>query len=233
MSKPLLLYAAPTMNGYPISAFLEELKAIYPGVDYDVELIDIYGTRHKEPWFTKLNPNARIPVLVDRSRNDFVVFETSAILLYLVQHYDKHQRFGFDPVKHSDDYSELLQWLFFVHGGLGPMQGQSHHFLRTAPEDLPYAKLRYVEETKRLYGVLEIRLKDRDYLVGPGRGHYTIADIKAWPWVTRHTVAGIDTLDEWPNLKTWLQRCVDREGTARGRSVLNPEDNKPHIPACA
>ncbi|KAF8634295.1 hypothetical protein AX17_004248 [Amanita inopinata Kibby_2008] len=201
MSKPFLLYAAPTPNGYPISTLLEELKAIYPGIEYDVDLIEIWGNRHKEPWYIKMNPNGRIPVLVDRSRNDFVVFETSAILLYLVQHYDKDFKFGFDPAKDADNYSELLQWLFFSHGGLGPMQGQAHHFLRYAPEDIPYAKKRYLEETKRLYGVFEIRLKDRDYLVGPGRGHFTVADVKAWPWVNRHANATIETLDEWPNVK--------------------------------
>ncbi|KAK2464783.1 hypothetical protein APHAL10511_003201 [Amanita phalloides] len=221
-NKRFLLYAAPTPNGYPISVFLEELKAVYPGIDYDVELIEIWGTRHKEPWYLKLNPNGRIPVLVDRSRNDFAVFETSAILLYLVQHYDKDFKFGFHSIEHADEYSVLLQWLFFAHGGVGPMQGQAHHFINYAKEDLPYAKKRYGDEVRRLYGVLELRLKDREYLAGLDKGHYTIADIKTWPWVNRHTYAGIETLDEWPNVKAWLKRSVEREGTKRGQAVLNP-----------
>jgi len=216
----LLLYAASTPNGLPITAFLEELKAIYPGIAYDVELIDLRGTRHKEPWYLKLNPNGRIPVLVDRSRNDFAVFETSAILLYLAQHYDKDLKFGFNPIKDADEYSVVLQWLFFSHGGLGPMQGQAHHFLHFAPEDIPYGKKRYNNEVKRLYGVFELRLKDREYLAGPGKGHYTIADVKAWPWVNRHANADIPTLDEWPNVKAWLQRCVEREGSKRGQEQL-------------
>ncbi|KAF8697084.1 hypothetical protein AX14_001467 [Amanita brunnescens Koide BX004] len=220
--KRFLLYAAPTPNGYPISAFLEELKAIYPGIDYDVDLINIWETRHKEPWYLKLNPNGRIPVLVDRSRNDFTVFETSAILLYLAQHYDKDFKFGFHPINDADEYSVALQWLFFSHGGLGPMQGQAHHFLHYAPEDIPYGKKRYGDEVKRLYGVFEIRLKDREYLAGPGKGHYTIADVKAWPWVNIHNRAGIPSLDEWPNVKAWLQRSVEREGSKRGREILNP-----------
>ncbi|KAF8625308.1 hypothetical protein AX15_005439 [Amanita polypyramis BW_CC] len=187
-----------------------------------VELIEIWGGRHKEPWFIEMNPNGRIPVLVDRSRNNFTIFETSAILLYLVQHYDKDYKFGFHPINDADEYSVLLQWLFFAHGGIGPMQGQANHFVRFAPEDIPYAKKRYVEEIKRLYGVLEIRLKDRDYLAGPGRGHYTIADIKAWPWVNIHAFSSVETLDEWPNVKAWLARALEREATARGRAALNP-----------
>ncbi|KAF8625303.1 hypothetical protein AX15_005436 [Amanita polypyramis BW_CC] len=220
--KRFLLYAAPTPNGYPISVFLEELKAVYPDIEYDVELIEIWGTRHKEPWYIKMNPNGRIPVLVDRSRNNFTVFETSAVLLYLAQHYDKEHKFSFHPTNDADEYSVSLQWLFFAHGGIGPMQGQAHHFLRYSKEDLAYPKKRYVEETKRLYGVLEIRLKDRDYLAGPGRGNYTIADLKAWPWVNRHSYASIETLDEWPNVKAWLARAVERDATKRGQDILNP-----------
>lgn len=139
-------------------------------------------------------------MLVDRSRDNFVVFETAAILIYLAHHYDTKKEFFFDPVTEPNDYSELLQWIFFAHGGVGPMQGQSNHFHRAAPEDIPYAKKRmtdsafllaavantvlgYMEETKRLYGVLEIRLsKNRDWLAGPGRGKLSIADFNVAPW---------------------------------------------------
>lgn len=181
-TKPLVLYTAGTPNGYQTTIFLEELKAVNPNVDYDTVKIDISKNVQKEPWFLKLNPNGRIPTLVDRSRGDFAVFETAAINLYLAQQYDKEFQFWFNPLEDSNDYSEMLQWIFFAHGGVGPMQGQSNHFNRYAPESIPYAKKRYFEETKRLYGVLQLRLADRDWLAGPGRGKYSLADIKAYPW---------------------------------------------------
>lgn len=218
-NKPFILYTAATPNGFQASVFLEELKAIYPSIEYDIEKIDISKNVQKEPWFIKLNPNGRIPVLVDQSRDNFPVFETAAILLYLAHNYDKDQKFWYDPITHPKEYSEILQWIFFAHGGIGPMQGQANHFNRFAPEDIPYAKTRYIEETKRLYGVLEIRLADRDYLVGPGRGKYTIADIKAFPWVKIHAFAGIQSLDEWPNVKAWLARGVERPAAQAGFEV--------------
>ncbi|KAJ3510301.1 hypothetical protein NLJ89_g4760 [Agrocybe chaxingu] len=161
-------------------------EIINPSIDYDVEKINFAQNTQKEPWFIKLNPNGRIPTIIDRSRNNFAVFETAAINLYLAQHYDKGYVFWFDPTKEPDNYSEMLQWIFFAHGGVGPMQGQANHFNKFAPEDIPYAKKRYTEETKRLFGVLEIRLKDRDYLAGSGRGKYSLADIKAFPWPGSH-----------------------------------------------
>jgi len=208
--KPFILYFHGTPNGLNIAVFLEELKTVYPSIAYDVEKVDISKNVQKEPWFIKLNPNGRIPVLVDRSRDNFVVFESSAILLYLAHNYDKDFKFWYNPVSNPNEYSELLQWLFFAHGGVGPMQGQANWFVRFATEDIPYAKKRYIDETKRLYGVLEIRLADRDWLVGPGRGKYTLADVKAAPWVKIHPFASIDTLDEWPNVKAWLERALAR-----------------------
>jgi len=219
MSKPLVLYTFPTPNGTKVSCFIEELKTVYPTVDYDVESVNISKNVQKEPWFIKLNPNGRIPVLVDRSRNNFAVFETSAILLYLQQHYDKDNKFGWDSSANPDEYSEVLQWTFFTHGGIGPMQGQLNHF-RRAPETIPYAINRYLEETKRLYGVLEIRLsQDRDWLVGPGRGMFSIADINAISWVRFHAFGGIETLDEWPNVKKWVESALARPGFAAGIDV--------------
>ncbi|KAG0704305.1 thioredoxin-like protein [Suillus ampliporus] len=205
MSKPFVLYTAGTPNGRKVSVFLEELKAIYGSkLDYDVEKIDISSNIQKEPWFIKLNPNGRIPVLVDRQREDFVVFETAAILLYLEQHYDPERKFGFDPVKQPNEYSEMLQWIFWAHGGVGPMQGQSNHFNRYAPEDIPYAKKR-----AGLYGVIEIRLK----------GTYSAADINVFPWIRIHQFAGIESIDEWPNLKTWVERIEARRPVQAGVAV--------------
>ncbi|THH06807.1 hypothetical protein EW146_g9500 [Bondarzewia mesenterica] len=245
--KPLTLYTGNTPNGYKVSVFLEELKLAYGGPDYDlfstsihdlltyhetrisatccsVFRIDIWTNIQKEPWFIKLNPNGRIPTLTDRSRGNFNVFETAAILLYLEQHYDKERRFSFDPVKEANDYSEMLQWIFFVHGGVGPMQGQAHFFTHYAAEDIPYAKQRYVNEAKRLYGVLEIRLKDRDYLAGPGRGKYSLADMNAWPWVRLHDYAVSQTLDEWPHVKAWVEKIVARPGAQAG--ILVPPERR-------
>jgi len=219
-TKPLLLYTGNTPNGHKVTVFLEELKREYPNVDYDYELIDISTNRQKEPWFIALNPNGRIPVLVDRSRDNFVVFETAAILLYLAQHYDTEKKFYFPFETSPNDWSETLQWIFFAHGGVGPMQGQSNHFHRYAKEDIPYAKTRYLEETKRLYGVLEIRLSNRDWLAGPGRGKLSIADFNVSPWVRVHSYANVENLDEWPNVKAWLNRLLEREGFKAGVAPL-------------
>jgi len=217
-TKPFLLYTWKTPNGHKVSIHLEELKAAY-GLDYDVHSIDISKNIQKEPWFIKLNPNGRIPVLVDRSRDDFVVFETAAILLYLAQHYDKDAKFIFRQDTQPNDYSEMLQWIFFAHGGVGPMQGQSNHFHKYAPEDLPYAKKRYLNETKRLYGVLDIRLNGRDWLAGPGRGTYSIADINVFPWIRGHQFAEVPSLDEWPNLKAWFDRVLERPAVQAGLGI--------------
>jgi len=218
-SKPFLLYTATTPNGFQTSIFFEELKAVYPGIQYDVFPIDISKNTQKEPWFLKINPNGRIPALVDRNRDDFVVFETAAIMLYLAQHYDKDNVLWFDPVTDPNDYSELLQWTLFSHAGIGPMQGQANHFHLFAPENVPYGKKRYTDETKRLYGVLEARLTGRDWFAGPGRGKFTIADIKPFPWVRGHPRAAIETLDEFPNLKAWLDRVANRPAVQAGLKV--------------
>ncbi|KAJ8462848.1 hypothetical protein ONZ51_g10630 [Trametes cubensis] len=219
MTSGILYYAAPTPNGHKVSVFLEELKAAY-GLEYEIKRIDITKGTQKEPWFIKLNPNGRIPVIIDHNRNDFVVFESAAILLYLQQHYDKENKFGFDKDTDPDNWSEMLQWIFFAHGGVGPMQGQANFFYNYATEDIPYAKKRYHEETKRLYGVLEIRLEDRDYLAGPGRGVYSVADINVIPWIRFYKKAGIESLDEWPHLKAWVDRSFARAGFQAGIDVL-------------
>ncbi|KAA1469762.1 glutathione S-transferase-like protein [Dentipellis sp. KUC8613] len=220
--KPLLLFTGRAPNGFKVTILLEELKAAYGGPQYDVFEIDIWATVHKEPWFIKLNPNGRIPTLTDRARGGFNVFESAAILLYLEQHYDPEKRFGFDPEEEANDYSEMLQWIFFTHGGIGPMQGQAQWFVHYAPEDIPYAKERYVNETKRLYGVLEFRLRDRDYLAGPGRGKYTLADMNALPWVGMHEYATIPTLEEWPNVKAWVERIRARP-TVKAAILVPPK----------
>jgi len=218
--KPIVLYAAPTPNGYKASTFLEELRAHYGGPDYELVRIDLSKNVQKEPWYIKINPNGRIPAITDRSRDNFNVFESAAILLYLAQHYDKDHVFWFDP---SDPhYSEMLQWIFFAHGGVGPMQGQAGFFTFGTKEDIPFARERYVNETKRLYGVLEIRLSEegREYLAGPGPGKPSIADFNVYPWIAVHARTIAKTLDEWPKLKAWYERINAREGVQAGLQVL-------------
>ncbi|KAI0035324.1 glutathione S-transferase-like protein [Vararia minispora EC-137] len=221
---PLKLYTARTPSGFKVTIMLEELKAAYPEVDYEAISIDISRNEQKQDWYLKLNPNAVIPTLVDCSREDFIVTESSAILLYLVQHYDREMKFTFDPVTEADDYSEMLQWIFFVHGGVGPMEGQIFFFKYLSPEKIPYAIDRYVNETKRLYSVVEIRLKDRDWLAGPGRGKFSVADCNLWAWVRMHGLTVAQTLDEWPALKAWSECILARPAALAGANIP-PEGN--------
>ncbi|PVF99687.1 glutathione S-transferase [Serendipita vermifera] len=202
VSKDLVFYTAATANGKKVSVFLEELKSAY-GVDYSVEKIDLYKSVQKEPWFIAINPNGRIPALVDNTNKGFK--------------YDKDRKFSFEPG--SDDESEMLQWIFFTHGGIGPMQGQLNWFTKLAPEKIPYAIERYLNETKRLYSVLEIRLKDRDYLAGPDRGTYSLADMNCFPWVNGHGYSGIESLDPWPGVKAWTERLKARPQLLAGLAV--------------
>ncbi|KAG8750446.1 glutathione S- transferase, nitrogen catabolite repression regulator [Ceratobasidium sp. 428] len=218
-----LLYTATTPNGYKPSILLEELKDAYDGFNYDFQNISFTDNEQKQPWFLKINPNGRIPALVDRSRGDFKVFESAGILLYLAQHYDKENKFSYDPVKDADLYSEQLQWIFFTHGGIGPMQGQANHFFRYAPEKIPYGINRYINETKRLYSVLNDRLTDREYLVGPGKGQYGLADINAFPWVRIWRWAGIDSLNDFPNVEAWLKRISERPQVKKGLDIPTPQ----------
>lgn len=174
----------------------------------------------KEPWYTKLNPNGRIPVIVDHDRNSFPVMEGAAILTYLTRHYDPEHYFSFtDP----DDLSRVEQWIAWQHGGMGPMQGQANHFYRLAKERIPYPTQRYVGETERLYGVLDKHLADRDYIVGPGKGKYSIADIANFGWVNWSYFAGVD-VKGFKNLSGWCDRLNEREAVKKGIQV--PQESK-------
>ncbi|KAJ3357422.1 hypothetical protein HDU83_007353 [Entophlyctis luteolus] len=206
------LYTVGTPNGHKASIALEELKARY-GVDYKVYPISFAKNEQKEPWFLKINPNGRIPAIIDHKRNDFAVFESGAILLYLAEHYDP------DNILLSADAnkkSEAIQWLMWQMGGLGPMQGQANHFNRYAPEKIPYAIERYQNETARLYGVMENHLSDgREYLAGD----YSIADIACFSWVASHEWATNKDLSQFPNLDAWLHRLSKRETVVAGMDV--------------
>jgi len=197
------LYTAGTPNGHKVSIALEEV-----GLAYKVHAIDLSQRQQKEDWYLELNPNGRIPTIVDRELGDFVVFESGAILLYLAE------KTGQLLPADSAARSQVIQWLMFQMGGIGPMQGQANVFYRYAPEPIPYAIERYQKETRRLYEVLDRRLHDRDYLAGD----YTIADIASFPWVRIHDWSGV-SLEGFDNLERWLARIEARPAVQRGLAV--------------
>ncbi|KAF1354600.1 glutathione S-transferase [Delphinella strobiligena] len=192
---------------------LEELKERY-GVDYVYQSISIMDNIQKEPWFTKLGPNGRIPVLVDHDKGGLSIQEGSAILAYLTRHYDPEHKFSFteDP-----QLPKCEQWVAWQHGGLGPMQGQANHFYRLAKERIPYPTQRYVGETERLFGILDNQLSQNNYLVG---NKYSIADIASFSWVNLAYFSGVD-LTQFPNLEKWWKRINDRPAVKAGTSVPN------------
>ncbi|KAI1486816.1 glutathione S-transferase [Biscogniauxia mediterranea] len=209
----LLTFGTP--NGYKASVLLEELKEAY-GKEYTWQSINILNNVQKEPWFLAINPNGRIPAIVDHDRGGFPVFEGIAILGYLTRLYDPEHKFSF-PVD-SDDYTVAEEWIGWQHGGLGPMQGQANHFLSFAKEKIPYATQRYVGESERLYGILDKRLEGRDFIVGPGRGKYSIADISILGWANIAVFSGVN-LDLFPNVKKWIARCLERPAVQKGFAV--------------
>jgi glutathione S-transferase len=202
------LYTAPTPNGHKVSIMLEEL-----GLPYEVRAIRLPDNEQKEPWYTALNPNGRIPTIVDRDNDGFTVFESGAILIYLAEKTGS-TLLPQDPKKRS----QVLQWLMFQMAGVGPMQGQAHVFVRYAPERIEYAITRYTEEVKRLYTILDRRLEGRDYLCDD----YSIADIATWPWVRIHFWADV-SIDDLPNLQRWRDRIRERPAVERGIAVPGKE----------
>ena len=197
------LYTAPTPNGYKVSILLEELK-----LPYNVVSIELEKKEQKKTEFLKLNPNGRIPIIVDHENNDFTVFESGAILIYLAEKSGKF--LSSDP----NGRSVTLQWLMFQMGGIGPMQGQAHVFYRYAPEKIEYAIERYQKETLRLYTVLDTQLKEHEYLTGD----LSIADIATWPWVRIYGWAGLD-IGNLPHLQRWLDVLAKRPAFQQGIEV--------------
>jgi len=211
MSKPTLtLYTFASPHGKSVSVALEELD-----LTYDVKVLNFQEKEQKSDWYLKINPNGRSPALVDHSNGDYAVFESSAILLYLAQRFDHEHKISYDPIKEFNLYNEDIQWLFFAHGGIGPIQGQASHFLKFCPEDILYAQLRFVDEVKRLYSVVEKRLEGREWLVG---SHYGLADIKSFVWLMGGPFVEVD-LEPYPNVRAWLQRIKDRPKTYKGLGV--------------
>ncbi|MBL4767442.1 MAG: glutathione S-transferase N-terminal domain-containing protein [Rhodobacteraceae bacterium] len=201
------LYTAATPNGFKISIALEEM-----GLDYQVHAIDLGGGWQKSPEFLALNPNGRIPAIIDRDNGDLTIFESGAILIYLAE---KTGKLMPTDVRGRMD---VIQWLMFQMGGVGPMQGQAHVFFRYFPEKIQPAIDRYQHETKRLYSVLNSQLAQKDYLAGAGRGAYSIADIANWTWVRSYDWAGVE-IDDLPHLKAWLDRIAERPAAARGVTI--------------
>ena len=199
------LYTWGTPNGRKVSILLEEL-----GLPYAVHAVDISKRQQFEPTFLAVNPNGKIPAIVDQDAEGgpFAVFESGAILMYLAE---KTGRFWPKPLR--ERYA-VTQWLMFQMGGLGPMAGQGHHFRRAAPEQIPYAVERYGNETRRIYGVMDKRVAGERYLAG----EYSIADMACYPWIARHEWQQID-LTEFPNLKRWFDELTDRPAVVKGMAV--------------
>ncbi|KAF5678682.1 glutathione S-transferase [Fusarium heterosporum] len=212
----ITLYTEGTPNGLKASIVLEEL-----GLDYKVVTLDFSKHEQKEPWFLEINPNGRIPALTDKDENgnEIKVFESGAILLYLVAKYDKDNKvsYPFDTKEHW----ETVSWLMWQMGGLGPMQGQANHFTRYAPEKLEYPINRYVNETHRLYRTLDRHLakSQTGYIVGD---RVTVADISVWPWIAAHNFSGLPSISGYPQISKWFNNLLKRPGFEAGRNVPRP-----------
>lgn len=201
------LYTWPTPNGHKVQIMLEEV-----GLPYSVHPIDITQGAQFDPTYLALNPNNKVPTIVDEEGPDgkpITVFETGAILIHLAE---KTGRFMSSDLRAR---SEVLQWLMWQMGGLGPMLGQAQHFYRCATEKVPYGIERYTKEGRRLLRVMEKRLGDRDFLAGD----YSIADIACFPWVRIHKMAN-QSLDDLPRVSRWYSTIRSRSAVERGIKLL-------------
>ena len=201
------LYTAATMNGYKPVIFLEEA-----GAAYDVTSVDFSKEDQKKPDYLTLNPNGRIPTIIDRGNDDFAVFESGAILWYLAEKYDR-----FLPTAPKEK-SETLQWLMFQMAGVGPMMGQAMYFQRIAApngHNEPFSIDRYKSETRRLLGVMNTRLATHDWLAA---GQYTIADMATYPWARAHSFANV-SIDGLDHLQAWLDRMDARPAVQRALTI--------------
>lgn len=207
------LYTWSTPNGRKVSIALEEM-----GLPYEVHPIDISKGAQFDPEFLKVSPNNKIPAIHDRDTG-LSLMESGAILMYLAMKTDKFLPTAFESRWH------VIEWLMWQMGGVGPMLGQVHHFVRFNPGKAPYAEERYLKEAHRLYGVLDRRLAGRDFIVD----EYSIADIATFPWIARFDWQGID-LNEFPNVKRWYLALSSRPAVQRGYIVPSDAQKIP-IPA--
>jgi GSH-dependent disulfide-bond oxidoreductase len=211
------LYYWTTPNGHKITMFLEE-----SGLAYRIVPVNISSGAQFEPAFLAISPNNRIPAIVDHEPADrgppLSLFESGAILLYLAE--KTGQLLPADPRGRS----QVTQWLFWQMANLGPMAGQNHHFARYAPEKIPYAIERYVKETNRLYGVLNKRLAEREFIAD----QYSIADIAAYPWIVPHEAQG-QKLEDFPHLRRWFNAIHDRPATVRAYEKAAAINTQPTV----
>ena len=210
------LYTAPTPNGYKVSITLEEL-----GLPYTVHVLNLSEGEQKRPEFLEINPNGRIPAIVDRGNGDFPVFESGAIMLYLAERAAR--------LIPSDEKgrSRVVQWLMFQMGGLGPMMGQANVFTRYFPEQIPPVIDRYLRESRRLLEVLDRRLADNEYLAGD----YSIADIANFCWARTHAWPGVD-VSGLDHLQRWLDSIAARPAVQRGlQKPPRPENVEAQVEA--
>jgi GSH-dependent disulfide-bond oxidoreductase len=196
------LYTFTTPNGRKVSIMLEEIE-----LPYNVHKIDIIKGEQFTPEYIAINPNSKIPAIAD-SDTGINVFESGAILIYLAEKTGKLL-----PTDQKNRF-QVIEWLMFQMGGVGPMFGQLNHFKRFAPEKIPYAIERYEKETLRLYSVLDRQLADNEYI----SGDYSIADIATYPWVAIYEMQGL-TLDNYPNVKRWVETVKQRPAVARGMAI--------------
>ena len=197
------LYTAPTPNGWKVAMALEELKA-----KYETQLIDLQSGEQQTNWFLQINPNGRIPVLEKLGEGHIVIFDSNAILIYLAEN------FGQLLPNNEPDRSIVLQWVMFQASGIGPMQGQAVVFERYFPDDVPAARKRYHNETRRLYEVLDVRLSHSEWLAKD----FSIADIANWSWIRSHKWARIGT-DGLDNLERWIGQMRMRPACERGLNI--------------
>ena len=207
------LYTAPTPNGRKVSIALEEM-----GLPYTVHAIDLAKGEQKTPEFLAINPNGRIPAIVDREAGDFPLFESGAILLWLAE------KSGLFLPAEAKARSVVLQWLFFQVGGIGPMMGQANVFYRYAEEKIPYAIERYQREGRRLFEVYDRRLAEHEFLAGD----YSIADMATWPWIVTHEWSGIE-VEGLEHLQRWLKVIGERPAVQRGMDVTKPWNPRPNV----
>ncbi|MFT6625049.1 MAG: GST-like protein [Cycloclasticus sp.] len=201
------VYTSATPNGHKVTIALEELQ-----LPYQVHQIHLFENEQKTPEFLALNPNGRIPVIVDRDNNDLTIFESGAILLYLADKTGKLM--PTDPTR----YWQAMQWLMFQMGGVGPMMGQANVFYRYFEEKIPAAIDRYQNEVRRLFSVLDGRLKDHEYLADD----YSIADIANWSWVRIHNWSGV-SIEGLPHLERWIDQLAERPACQKGISIPESE----------
>jgi GSH-dependent disulfide-bond oxidoreductase len=206
------LYTAPTPNGWKVSIALEEM-----GLPYEVRVIDFATNEQKADWYVKLNPNGRIPTLLD---DGFALFESGAILIYLAE---KTGRFLPRDVQGR---SRVIQWVMFQMSAVGPMMGQANVFLRYFPEKIQPAIDRYQREVTRLFGILDLQLAAHEYIAGD----YSIADMALWPWVSGYEWSGV-SIQEFANLQRWLTKVGERPAVQAGRDVPIKRDRAAEIEA--